>query len=74
MKKQRQLIYIFIDWRRKRRKKIANVTRILKETATDCFLNRKGLDFSETTITRIAPLHNDVEQSYHPIKNQLCIG
>ena len=46
----------------KKAKKIANVTRILKETATDCFLNRKGLDFSETTITRIAPLHNDVEQ------------
>ena len=34
---------------------IANVSRVLKETAIDCLLNRKGLDFSETAIARIAP-------------------
>ena len=43
--------------------KIANVTRILKETATDCLLNRKGLDFSESTIAALAPGNNIVEQS-----------
>jgi|TARA_R110002153_G_scaffold140180_6_gene291177 hypothetical protein len=42
--------------------KIANVTRILKETATDCLLNRKGLDFSESTIAALAPDNNIVEQ------------
>ena len=46
----------------KKAKKIATVTRLLKETAIDCFLNRKGLDFSESTIRRIAPNGNTVEQ------------
>ena len=41
---------------------IANVTRVLKETAIDCLLNRKGLDFSEKAITAIAPNHNKVNQ------------
>ena len=41
---------------------IANVTRVLKETAIDCLLNRKGLDFSEKAITAIAPDHNKVQQ------------
>ena len=41
---------------------IANVTRVLKETATDCLLNRKGLDFSEKAIKAIAPDHNKVQQ------------
>jgi len=34
---------------------IANVTRVLKETAVDCLLNRRGLDFSEKAISTIAP-------------------
>jgi len=42
---------------------IANVSRVLKETAIDCLLNRKGLDFSETAIARIAPNHNVVKQT-----------
>jgi len=42
---------------------IANVSRVLKETAIDCLLNRKGLDFSETAIARIAPDHNVVKQT-----------
>jgi hypothetical protein len=41
---------------------IANVTRVLKETAVDCLLNRKGLDFSEKAITAIVPNHNKVQQ------------
>jgi hypothetical protein len=41
---------------------IANVTRVLKETAVDCLLNRKGLDFSQKEITKIAPDHNKVQQ------------
>ena len=41
---------------------IANVTRVLKETAVDCLLNRQGLDFSEKAITAIAPDHNKVQQ------------
>ena len=41
---------------------IANVTRVLKETAIDCLLNRQGLDFSEKAITAIAPNHNKVQQ------------
>ena len=40
---------------------IANVTRVLKETAVDCLLNRRGLDFSEKAITAIAPNHNKVQ-------------
>ena len=39
---------------------IANVSRVLKESAIDCLLNRKGLDFSETAIARIAPNNNVV--------------
>jgi hypothetical protein len=42
--------------------KIANVTRVLKESAIDCLLNRKGLDFSESTIAKIAPDNNVVKQ------------
>ena len=41
---------------------IANVTRVLKETAIDCLLNRQGLDFSAKAITAIAPDHNKVQQ------------
>ena len=41
---------------------IANVTRILKELAVDCLLNRIGLDFSEKAIAEIAPDHNIVNQ------------
>ena len=33
--------------------KIANVTRVLKETSADCLLNRKGLNFSETAISSL---------------------
>ena len=42
---------------------IANVSRVLKESAIDCLLNRKGLDFSETAIARIAPNNNVVKQT-----------
>jgi hypothetical protein len=42
---------------------IANVSRVLKETAIDCLLNRKGLDFSETAIAKIAPGNNVVKQT-----------
>ena len=42
---------------------IANVTRVLKENAIDCLLNRKGLNFSEEAIARIAPNHNGVSQT-----------
>lgn len=42
---------------------IANVTRVLKENAIDCLLNRKGLNFSEEEIAKIAPTHNVVSQT-----------
>jgi len=56
--------------------KIANVTRILKESATDCLLNRKGLDFSESTIAALAPENNIVEQllSSNKKKIQYTLG
>ena len=40
---------------------IANVTRVLKETAVDCLLNREGLDFSEIAISKLTS-QNVVEQ------------
>ena len=45
---------------------IANVTRVIKETAVDCLLNRKGLDFSEKAILNIT--HNNV------VEQQLSTG
>jgi len=42
---------------------IANVSRVLKESSIDCLLNRKGLDFSETAIAKIAPNDNIVKQT-----------
>jgi len=42
---------------------IANVSRVLKQTAIDCLLNRKGLDFSESAIAKIAPDNNVVTQN-----------
>jgi len=51
---------------------IANVTRVLKETAVDCLLNRQGLDFSEKAITTIAPNNNKVQQHCLRVK-QLSI-
>jgi hypothetical protein len=41
---------------------IANVSRVLKETAVDCLLNRQGLDFSQKAIKAIAPDNNMVRQ------------
>ena len=40
---------------------IARVTHIIKETAVDCLLNRKGLDFSEKSIAELTS-NNVVEQ------------
>jgi len=41
---------------------IANVARVLKETAIDCLLNRQGLNFSQKAIAEIAPGNNMVMQ------------
>ena len=41
---------------------IANVARVLKKTAVDCLINRRGLDFSQKAITAIAPNNNEVQQ------------
>lgn len=54
-------LYIYRVAERKARL-IANVSRVLKETATDCLLNMRGLNFSEKSIATIAPKYNKVQQ------------
>ena len=46
-------------------KKIAIISRILKENAVDCLLNRAGLDFSADKMNKVVPQHLSSGETIH---------